>query len=178
MLRITLRIVCLLVGLSSAVGARTTSASSTSAPPSSGDQQIAGKQLVLKDSPAEAKRSLSTLSNDRRITLGGGNGSADDPTLFGGSLRVHTATGDRFDSTYNLATAGWRTIGAPGRNKGYRFTSKTGPIKQVMVVPGREVKVMGKGRPPGNRICLIPPWPTGPPTASISRGTVSTPRRV
>ena len=218
MLRITLRIVCLLVGLSSAVGARTTSASSTSAPPSSGDQQIAGKQLVLKDSPAEAKRSLSTLSNDRRITLGGGNGSADDPTLFGGSLRVRTATGDQFDSTYNLATAGWRTIGAPGRNKGYRFTSKTGPIKRVMVVPGREVKVMGRGaftatlstnpkpvdvvlRTGGKRYCLefggragsrpangsarcgrrrrrrVPPWPTGPPTASISRGTVSTPRR-
>ena len=106
MLRITLRIVCLLVGLSSAVGARTTSASSTSAPPSSGDQQIAGKQLVLKDSPAEAKRSISTLSNDRTITLGGGNGSADDPTLFGGSLRVHTATGDRFDSTYDLRRRG------------------------------------------------------------------------
>jgi hypothetical protein len=53
-----------------------------SAPPSSGDQQIAGKQLVLKDGPAEAKRSLSTLSNDRRITLGGGNGSADDPTFL------------------------------------------------------------------------------------------------
>src|SRR5262249_27318558 len=88
------RIPCLLVGLASAVGARPTSASSTSAPPSSGDQQIAGKQLVLKDSPAEAKRRLSTLSNDRRITLGGGNGSADDPTLFGGSLRVRTATGD------------------------------------------------------------------------------------
>ena len=145
MLRIALRIVWLLVGLSSAVGARTTSASGTSAPPSGGDQQIAGTRLMLKDSPAEAKRSLSTLSSDRRITLGGGNGSADDPTLFGGSLRVRTATGDRFDSTYNLATAGWRTIGAPGRNKGYRFTSKTGPIKRVMVIPGREVKVMGRG---------------------------------
>jgi polyvinyl alcohol dehydrogenase (cytochrome) len=145
MLRITPRIVCLLVGLTSAVGATTTSASSTSAPPSGGDQQIAGKQLMLKDSPEEAKASLSSLSTDRTITLGGGNGSADDPTLFGGSVRVLTTTGDRFDSTYDLPPAGWRTIGAPGRNKGYRFTSKTGPINRVMVVPRRQVKVMGTG---------------------------------
>src|SRR4029453_16052099 len=145
MMRINLRIVCLLVGLSSAVGARTTSAASTSAPPSGGDQQITGKRLMLTDSPEEAKRSLSSLSEDRRTTLGGGNGSADDPTLFGGSLRVQTTTGDQFDSTYNLPPAGWRTIGAPGRNKGYRFTSKTGPINRVMVIPRHQVKVTGTG---------------------------------
>jgi len=74
MLRIAPRIVCLLVGLTSAVGVRTTSASSTSATPSGGDQQIAGKRLMLNDSRAAAKRSLSSLSNDRRISLGGGNG--------------------------------------------------------------------------------------------------------
>jgi hypothetical protein len=34
---------------------------------------------VLKDSPAEAKRSLSTLSNDRRITLGGATGAQTIP---------------------------------------------------------------------------------------------------
>ena len=145
MLRITLRTVSLLVALSSAVGARTISAASTSAPPSGGDQQIAGKRLMLKESPAAAKSTLSTLSNDPTITLGGGNGSADDPTLFGGSLRVRTATGDRFDSTYNLPPAGWSTIGAPGHNKGYRFTSKKGPINRVMVIPGRLVKVTGRG---------------------------------
>src|SRR6476469_3404739 len=111
MLRIDLRIVVLLVGLSSAVGTGTTSALSTSAPASGGDQQIAGTELMLKDSPAAANGALSSLSTDRRINLGGGNGSADDPTLFGGSLRVHTATGDQFDSTYDLPTAGWRTIG-------------------------------------------------------------------
>src|SRR2546428_6551443 len=143
MLRITLRIVCLLVGLSSAVGARTTSASNTSAPPSGGDQPIAGERLVLTDSPAEAKGSLFSLSRDPTITLGGGNGSADDPTQFGGSLRVRTTTGDRFDSTYNLPPAGWQTIGAPGQNKGYQFTSKTGPINRVTVVPGRRIRVEG-----------------------------------
>jgi hypothetical protein len=67
------------------------------------------------------------------------------PTLFGGSVRVRTATGDRFDSTSNLPKAGWTTIGTPGRNKGYRFTSKAGPIRRVMVIPGRRVKVIGTG---------------------------------
>src|SRR5438132_2182318 len=143
MLHITPRIVCLLVGLSSAVCARTTSALSTSSPPSGGDQQIAGKRLVLKDSSAEAKARLFSLSNDPTITLGGGNGSADDPTRFGGSLRVRTTTGDRFDSTYNLPTAGWRTIGAPGRNKGYHFRSRTGPINRIMIIPGRRIHVLG-----------------------------------
>ena len=143
MLRIALRIVWLLVGLSSPVNAMTTG--TTSAPPSGGDRPLAGNRLVLKDSPAGTKRTLSILSTDPTITLGGGNGSADDPTHFGGSLRVRTARGDRFDSTYNLPTAGWRTIGAPGQNKGYRFTSKTAPIKRVIVTPGRQIKVMGMG---------------------------------
>src|SRR4029453_15961114 len=110
MMRITLRIVCLLVGLS-AVGARTTSAASTSAPPPGGDKKITGRRLMLKENPDGAKRSVSSLSEDRRITLGGGNGSADDPTLFGASLRVQTTTGDRFDSTYNLPTAGGGPVG-------------------------------------------------------------------
>src|SRR5262249_49117335 len=138
MMPIALRVVALLVGLSPAVVATTITTAA-------GDQVLTGKQLVLRDSPDLAKRSISGGSKDPTITLGGGNGSADDPTLFGGSVRVRTATGDRFDSTYNLPKAGWATIGAPGRNKGYRFTSKTGPIKRVMVKPGRRVKVIGTG---------------------------------
>jgi polyvinyl alcohol dehydrogenase (cytochrome) len=149
MLRIAPSIVSLLVGLSSAVGATTTTTttntSATSTLPSAGDQPVTGKQLVLKDSPDPAKRSISGGSKDPAITLGGGNGSADDPTHFGGSVRVRTTAGDRFDSTYNLPMAGWTTIGAPGRNKGYRFRSKTGPIKRVTLTPGRRVKVIGTG---------------------------------
>ena len=49
MMRITLRIVCLLVGLYCAIGAGTTSASSTSAPPSGDDQQIAAERIVLME---------------------------------------------------------------------------------------------------------------------------------
>ena len=52
---------------------------STSPPPSGGDQQIAGKRLVLNDSPAAANGSLFGLSHYPTITLGGGNESADYP---------------------------------------------------------------------------------------------------
>ena len=146
---IALSVVALLVGLSPAVFATTITTvngrSSSSAMSSAGDQVLSGKQLVLRDSPDLAKRGISGSSKDPTITLGGGNGSADDPTLFGGSVRVRTATGDRFDSTYNLPKAGWTTIGTPGRNKGYRFTSKAGPIRRVVVIPGRRVKVIGTG---------------------------------
>jgi polyvinyl alcohol dehydrogenase (cytochrome) len=138
MMPIALSVVALLVGLSPAVVATTITTAA-------GDQVLTGKQLVLRDSPDLAKRRISGGSKDPTITLGGGNGSADDPTLFGGSVRVRTATGDRFDSTYNLPKAGWTTIGTPGRNKGYRFTSKAGPIRRVVVIPGRRVKVIGTG---------------------------------
>jgi polyvinyl alcohol dehydrogenase (cytochrome) len=136
MSRIALPIVSLLVVLSSAVGATT---------PSGGDQVVSGKQLTLTDNSNAAKRQISVSSHDNAITLGGGNGSADDPTRSGGSLRIRTSTGDLFDSTYSLPPSGWKTIGAVGKNKGYRFTSKTGPIKSVVVKLGKQVTVTGKG---------------------------------
>jgi outer membrane protein assembly factor BamB len=121
-----------------------------SAPPNSVgaaglDQLIAGKRLVLKDNADTSRRRLSALSHDPTITLGDGNGSADDPTQFGGSLRLRTGTGDRFDSTYVLPSAGWTTIGTPGQNRGYQFTSATGPITSVFLKPGGRLKVTGKG---------------------------------
>src|SRR6185369_11512119 len=141
MLRIKMRMVCLLVGLSSALCARTAVASAP------GDEQpITGKRLLLDVRPAAAKGRLLGLSNDPSISLGGGNGSVDDPTQFGGSLRVRTTTGDRSDATYNLPPTGWKTIGAPGQNKGYQFRSKTAPITRVTVMPGRRVQVAGAFR--------------------------------
>ena len=56
MLRITLRIVCLLVGLYCAIGARTTSASSTSAPPSGGDQQYVLAVARLARGPGRVRQ--------------------------------------------------------------------------------------------------------------------------
>jgi polyvinyl alcohol dehydrogenase (cytochrome) len=134
----------LLIVLTSVAGA-TVWGSPTLAQSSAGDQLISGKRLVLRDSPSAAKRRLSVLSNDPALTLGGGNGSTDDPTRSGGSVRVRTASGDRFDSAYNLPAIGWRLIGRPGANQGYRFTSKTGPIASVVLKRGKELKIAGTG---------------------------------
>jgi len=134
-----LGMVCLLVGLSSTLCARTTTAANAPGD----DQPITGTRLKLTARPAAAEGRLLGLSNDPTITLGGGNGSADDPTQFGGSVRVLTTAGDLFDATYNLPPAGWKTIGADGQNKGYRFTSKRGPIDEVVVIPGRRIEVRG-----------------------------------
>jgi polyvinyl alcohol dehydrogenase (cytochrome) len=139
--QIARRTVGLLI-VASAAGAPTTTAASM---PSGGDQTITGQELVLKDDSDPAKRALSAVSTDATITLGNGAGSADDPTSFGGSVRVQTPAGDLFDATNNLPAIGWKTIGLAGQIKGYQFTSKTGPIKHVVVRPGKQVKVTGRG---------------------------------
>src|SRR5262245_6704120 len=88
------------------------------------DQPIAGRRLLLTESGAS--RTLVVRSSDGAIALGAGNGSVDDPTVFGGSLRVRSA--GHFDSFYQLPKTGWQLIGEAGQNRGYRFRSRTGPI--------------------------------------------------
>jgi polyvinyl alcohol dehydrogenase (cytochrome) len=122
-----------------------TNASSTSGRASGVDQRISGKRLVLMDNSNVTQSRISVVSNDRAITLGGGDGSADDPTQFGGSLRIRTSNGDLFDGSYDLPMGGWTGIGPPGQNGGFRFKSTTGPIRSVVVSPGRRIKVVGKG---------------------------------
>jgi polyvinyl alcohol dehydrogenase (cytochrome) len=105
------------------------------------DQPISGKALVLTESGGS--RTLATRSKDGTIALGGGDGSVDDPTAYGGSLRVR---GDgSFDTFYELAKTGWQLIGKPGQNKGYKFHSQTGPIVRVVVRAGIRLSVRGKG---------------------------------
>jgi polyvinyl alcohol dehydrogenase (cytochrome) len=118
-----------------------TAASSTRA--SGADEKLTGRRLVMKESATQKK--ITVISGDSTISLVGGNGSADDPTHFGGSLRIRTSTGDRFDATYDLPAAGWTTVGSAGENRGYRFTSASGPIKNVLLLAGKRLKVTGTG---------------------------------
>src|SRR5262249_37324082 len=64
----------------------TPSTTATTSPP----QTISGKKLLLKTPADPTKSKVVALSKDGGITLGGGNGSGDDPTTAGGSLRVVT----------------------------------------------------------------------------------------
>jgi hypothetical protein len=88
------------------------------------------------------------LSKDPDVSLGAGNGSGDDPTLAGGTLRVRSTGPDPFDATYPLPAGGWAAIGRPGAGKGYKYLDRTlaaGPVKVAIVRPGKLVKAVAKG---------------------------------
>jgi polyvinyl alcohol dehydrogenase (cytochrome) len=113
------------------------------AAPAADDQPISGRRLLLTQSGQAATRAITARSGDRAIDLGAGNGSVDDPTVFGGSLRVRG--GGLFDSFYELPKTGWQVIGRGGQNKGYEFRSRTGPIGRVVVRAGSRLAVKGEG---------------------------------
>lgn len=120
----------------------TTSTTSTTVPPA----LLTGKVLHLTVKPGkDAKKKLSMLSTDPTITVGANNGD-DDPVVHGATLRVVSdSAAGAFDTTYPLpAGAGWGYIGKVGKNKGYKWTSKTGPITAV-VLKTKLLKIAGKG---------------------------------
>ena len=122
---------------------------------------------MLKDNPSSiAKRRLTVLSTDAAIELGAGNGSADDPRLGGGTLRVRTGGGCGAsgvipcDSTYSLPASGWKLVGRRP-NRGYRYSDPTranGPIKAVILKSGkpRQLKAMGTGSGLGHSLAGSP----------------------
>ena len=128
----------------------------TTTVPAGTDRPLSGKKLVLKDNPSNpARRKLMVLSIDAVIELGPGNGSPDDPTLGGGSLRVRTGGGcgpsglTPCDSTYSLPASAWRRVGKRP-DKGYRYSDPTqanGPIRVVVLKNAKphQLKAMGAG---------------------------------
>src|SRR5262249_57829220 len=116
-----------------------TTTTSTTLPP--GHQVISGLELTLSGDVDPNKQAVDVLSKDPTIAIGA-NGSADDPTVTGGSLRVRSSV---FDNTYSLPSPGWAPVGKPGKSSGYRFKNKTGPIGSVIVQAGKIIKVRGKG---------------------------------
>jgi len=116
-----------------------TTTTTTTLPP--GDALLSGDILTLTDDTNPAKQGLSALSKDPAIGIGP-NGSSDDPTVVGGSLRLRSGT---FDVTYALPSGSWGLNGSAGEDKGYKFKSSTGPIASVTLKPGKQLKVKGKG---------------------------------
>ena len=102
------------------------------------DQLITGDELLLRP------QQIGVRSRDVTLSLGGGQGSADDPVLHGGSVRVLSIAGDVFDTTYALPAGGWRYLRRRGQVVGYRFKGDA-PIKRVRVKSGNGVRVTGKG---------------------------------
>ncbi len=134
-----------------------TTVTTTSFPPGSG-QPVAGTKLLLKANPSKpAKKALVLVAKDAGLVAG-------DPTQTGGSLRVSTSAGGGFDTSYPLPASRWKPI---GKVRGYRFKDPAGPIKSVVVKPGKLAKAIGKGSGLGHTLAVNP----DPVTVLLAVGT-------
>jgi len=134
-----------------------TTVTTTSFPPGSG-QPIMGTKLLLKANPSKpAKKALVLVAKDVGLAAG-------DPTQTGGSLRVSASAGDAFGTSYPLPASRWKPI---GKGKGYRFKDPAGPIKSVVVKPGKVAKAIGKGSGLGHTLAANP----DPVTVLLAVGT-------
>jgi len=119
----------------------TTSTTSTTLPP--GDS-LEGRKLQLTSKPARPEKTkLVLLSTDASLTLGRGNQSADDPVLHGGALTIASAAGG-FVGTHDLANA-WKYVGKVGQGRGYRWKSRSAPIRSVLINKSGKLVITGRG---------------------------------
>ena len=109
-----------------------------------GDQPVTGASLLLKDSSKTQKRRIVLVSKDGALTLGQGPGSGDDPTRFGGSLRVRSLAGTGFDATYDLEPIGWRPLKKRDPSKGWKYT-RGNAIKLAVLKNGALLRIVGRG---------------------------------
>jgi hypothetical protein len=71
-------------------------------------------------------------------------GTAADPVLHGGVVRVRSASGG-FDRAFALSSQDWDYIGDPADNKGFRYRSRPRsgrPIRAVIVKDSRVAKIV------------------------------------
>jgi hypothetical protein len=127
----------------------TSTVTTTSTTTSTAPENLTGKKLLLKENTSNpSKRKLVMLSKDASVTLGDGPGSADDPTVNGGSVRlmstVSTGGAFLFDVTYDLPAGSWDTIGKADNPKGYKFKGSSA-IKTILIKAGKLLKIVGKG---------------------------------
>jgi hypothetical protein len=119
----------------------TTSTSSSTSSTTLPSELVSGRRLLLTDDPKPRKRRLALRSDDPAITLGGGEGSADDPVVHGGTLDVVASAGT-FHATYALAD-GWRYVRKDGQLAGYEWSSRDA-VRKIVLRRGR-LEVRGQG---------------------------------
>ncbi|HJQ85753.1 MAG TPA: hypothetical protein VKA21_16820 [Candidatus Binatia bacterium] len=119
------------------------------------EQRLGGTTLALKDVAGKpTKRKLLIVASDPSLSIGA-PGSAEDPTVTGGTLRVRTTAGDRFDTTYVLEPSGWRPYRRRDPSKGWKY-SKGPAIRFVLVKAGSALRILGKGPGLGHRLAADP----------------------
>jgi hypothetical protein len=87
---------------------------------------------------------LRATSRDTHLNFKDTRGTADDPTVAGGRLRVSTTSGDAFDLDVILTPTAWRTLGKPDAPRGYRYVTD-GPIRSITVKTGGALRIVGSG---------------------------------
>jgi len=118
----------------------TTATTSTTQAPG---EALGGRTLALTTKPGRADKSkLSLVAKDTRLTLGGGNQSVDDPVVHGGALTISSTAGG-FDVTHDLV-GGWKYVGKAGQGRGYKWKSKSAPIRTILLKLGK-LAIAGKG---------------------------------
>ena len=73
-------------------------------------------------------------------------GTAGDPVLHGGVVRIRSARGG-FDQRFNLPNYNWGYLGSASDSRGfiYRARSADGAIRAVVVKDGKLSKIKGNG---------------------------------
>ncbi len=134
---------CTPTSTTTTIAGATSTTTSTTLP--GGGERLSGAMLRLTDRAGKPqKRRLLAVSHDPTLTIGGGPGTVDDPTAEGGTLRMLSTAGDRFDATYILPPAGWRPLSKKDASRGWKFTGGD-TIKLVLVRRGKVLKIVGKG---------------------------------
>jgi hypothetical protein len=100
---------------------------------------VAGRRLQVTDrAGAPTDRRIFTLARDRTIATAPG-GSAGDPTLGGGVLRLVNPT-TLETAPFTLPAAGWTALGTPPGARGYRYADSAGangPCRTLLVKAGK-----------------------------------------
>jgi hypothetical protein len=124
------------------IGGSTTT--TTTLPGAGAREPLTGKKIDLRTKKGETKKLL-VISKDGALTLGRGNGSADDPVEHGGRLTIASSSAaGAFLQEFPL-DGEWNYIKKAGDGRGYKWKSKTSPIRKVLVKPGKVIKILGKG---------------------------------
>jgi hypothetical protein len=109
--------------------------------------------LLLKDHPQHPERKrLLMIAKGPEIDLGAGPGTEDDPVAHGGRLRMWMGS----DLVGDYPLVEWTYSQPRHPERGYRFEAGE-PIRNVRVVAGKLVRIVGLGTGLGYRLGATPP---------------------